>query len=182
MSLSGISSSNLFSYESQNNQNQGKLQQFQQEFEQLGEDLQSGNLSGAQTDFATLQQMAPQGTSSTSSTSSNPLQQAFQQLGQDLQSGNVSAAQQDCSNIQQDFQNIAQRAHGHHHHHGGGNESEMSQISQAFQQLGQALQSGNLSGAQQAYTTLQQEIQQLGGNNTATTAQGTAVSGVSVSA
>lgn len=181
MSLSGISSSNLFSYESQNNQNQHKLQQFQQEFEQLGEDLQSGNLSAAQTDFATLQQMAPQGTSSTSSASSNPLQQAFQQLGQDLQSGNVSAAQQDYSNIQQDFQNMAQQAHGHHHHHGGGN-SEMSQISQAFQQLGQALQSGNLSSAQQAYTTLQQEIQQLGGNNTSTAAQGTAVSGVSVSA
>lgn len=184
MSLSGISSSNLFSYESQNNQNQNKLQQFQQEFEQLGEDLQSGNLSAAQTDFATLQQMAPQETSSassTSSTSSNPLQQAFQQLGQDLQSGNVSAAQQDYSNIQQDFQSIAQHAHGHHHHHGGG-DSETSQLSQAFQQLGQALQSGNLSSAQQAYTTLQQEIQQLGGNNASTTVQGTAVSGVSVSA
>lgn len=182
MSLSGISSSNLFSYESQNNQNQNKLQQFQQEFQQLGEDLQSGNLSAAQTDFATLQQMAPQGTSSTSSASTNPLQQAFQQLGQDLQSGNVSAAQQDYSNIRQDFQNMAQRAHGHHHHHGGGTNSEMSQISQAFQQLGQALQSGNLSSAQQAYSTLQQEIQQLGGNNASTTAQGTAVSGVSVSA
>jgi outer membrane protein assembly factor BamD (BamD/ComL family) len=182
MSLSGISSSSLFSYETQN-QNQNKLQQFQQEFQQLGEDLQSGNLSAAQTDFATLQQMAPQGTSSTSSTSSNPLEQAFQQLGQDLQSGNISAAQQDYSNIQQDFQSQAQHAHGHHHHHSGDdNNSEMSQISQAFQQLGQALQSGNLSTAQQAYTTLQQEIQQLGGNNASTPAQGTAISGVSVSA
>lgn len=126
MSLSGISSSSLFSYETQG-QNQNKLQQFQREFQQLGKDLQSGNLSAAQTDFATLQQMAPQGTSSTSSTSSNPLQQAFQHLGQDLQSG-------------------------------------------------------NLSSAQQAYTTLQQEIQQLGGNNSSTPAEGTAISGVSVSA
>jgi hypothetical protein len=93
MSLSGISTSSLLSYESQNTQTQNKLQQFQQEFQQLGEDLQSGNLSAAQSDFATLQQMAPQSASSTSVTSGNPLTQAFQQLGQDLQSGNISAAQ-----------------------------------------------------------------------------------------
>jgi outer membrane protein assembly factor BamD (BamD/ComL family) len=178
MSLSGITASSLFNYENQNTQSQNKLQQFQQEFQQLGEDLQSGNLSAAQTDFATLQQMAPQQSSSTSNSSTNPLQQAFQQLGQDLQSGNVSAAQQDYANIQQDFQNMAEHAHGHHHHGGG----EMSQISQTFQQLGQALQSGDLSGAQQAYSTLQQEIQQLGGNNGSTSVQGTAMSGVSVTA
>lgn len=178
MSLSGISSS-LFSYESQNPQNQNKLQQFQQEFQQLGEDLQSGNLSAAQTDFATLQQMAPQGPSSTSSTSSNPLAQAFQQLGQDLQSGNLSAAQKDYANIRQDFQN--QAVHSHHHHHHGSGGGEMSQISQTFQQLGQALESGNLSSAQQMYSTLQQEIQQLGGSE-ATPTQGTAISGVSVTA
>jgi len=180
MSLSGISTSSLFSYESQNAQNQNKLQSFQQELQQLGEDLQSGNLSAAQTDFATLQQMAPQGSSTSSSASGNPLTQAFQQLGQDLQSGNLSAAQQDYSNIQQAFQN--QATHGHHHHHHGGGGGEMSQISQAFQQLGQALQSGDLSSAQQIYTTLQQEIQQLGGSGTTTPSQGTAVSGVSVTA
>lgn len=181
MSLSGISTSSLFSYESQNSQTQNKMQQIQKEFQQLGEDLQSGNLSAAQTDFATLQQMAPQGATNTSTTTTNPLQQAFQQLGQDLQSGNLSAAQQDYANIQQDFQNMAQHGHGHHHHHGG-SDSEMSQISQTFQQLGQALQSGNLSSAQQAYSTLQQEIQQLGGNGGGAPAQGTAVSGVSVNA
>lgn len=178
MSLSGISTSSLFSYETQNTQNQSKLQQFKQEFQQLGEDLQSGNLSAAQTDFATLQQMAPQGSSSTSTTTSNPLAQAFQQLGQDLQSGNLSAAQQDYANIQQAFQSQLQHAHARHHHHGGA----MSQISQAFQQLGQALQSGNLSSAQQAYSTLQQEMQSLGGNSGTTPAQGTAISGVSVTA
>ncbi len=53
MSLSGISSSNLFSYENQSVQN--NMQQFQQEFQQLGQDLQSGNLSAAQSDFTTLQ-------------------------------------------------------------------------------------------------------------------------------
>jgi len=178
MSLSGISSGSLFSYENQNVQN--KMQQFQQEFQQLGEDLQSGNLSAAQADFATLQQVGPQGLSSSSTTSSNPVAQAFNKLSQDLQSGNLSAAQQDYSNIQQDFQNQAPPTHGHHHHHGGGGET--SQISQTFQQLGQALQSGSLSSAQQIYSTLQQEIQQLGGNGESAPAQGTAASGVSVSA
>jgi len=178
MSLSGISSSSLFSYQNQSVQN--KMQQFQQEFQQLGEDLQSGNLSAAQTDFATLQQVGPQGLSNTSTQSNNPVAQAFNKLSQDLQSGNLSAAQQDYSNIQQDFQNQAPPTHGHHHHHGGGGET--SQISQTFQQLGQALQSGSLSSAQQIYSTLQQEIQQLGGNGESAPAQGTAASGVSVSA
>lgn len=179
MSLSGISSSSLFSYENQNiqNQNQNKMQQFQQEFRQLGEDLQAGNLSAAQTDFATLQHMAPQGNSSSSG--NNPIQQAFNQLSQDLASGNLSAAQQDYSNIQQDFQSQVQQSHGHRHHHGGGG-GEMSQISQSFEQLGQALQSGNLSSAQQIYSTMTQEIQQFGGSTEST--QGTAVNGVSVTA
>jgi len=160
MSLSGISSSNLFNYDNQNVQN--KMQQFQQEFQQLGEDLQSGNLSAAQTDFATLQQLSPQSSSTTStssSESSNPLAQAFNQLAQDIQSGNLSAAQQDYSNIQQDFQNQSTQAEGHHHHHHGGGDS--SQISSLFQQLGQALQSGNVSSAQQIFGTLQTDIQQF---------------------
>jgi hypothetical protein len=77
MSLSGIASSNLFNYGDQNLQN--NLQPLPQEFQQLGQDLQSGNLSGAQ--------------------SSNPIVQAFHQPGQDLQSGNVSAARRDYSNV-----------------------------------------------------------------------------------
>src|SRR5882724_10715681 len=89
-----------------------------------------------------------------------PLQQEFQQLGKDLQSGNVPAAQQDYSAIQQGLQNGTAQLHAHHHHrvHGGG---EGGQFSQLFDQLGQALQSGNLTSAQQAYTTLQQDFQQF---------------------
>ncbi len=58
MSVAGISSSNLFDFNTQSVQN--RKQQFQQEFQQLGQDLQSGNLSAAQTDFATIQQSGPQ--------------------------------------------------------------------------------------------------------------------------
>lgn len=160
MSVSGISISLFNTQTTQNN-----IQKAQQEFQQPGKDLQSGNLSAAQTDFATLQSLAAPSSSSTSASQSNsPIAQAFAQLGKDLQSGNLSAAQQDFTTIQQDFQNQAsqsqtQATHGHHHHHGGGNSSDSSAISQLFDQLGQALQSGNLSSAQQAYTSLTQQLQ-----------------------
>jgi len=181
MSASAILSSSFSNYDNQTVQN--RMQQFRQEFQQLGEDLQSGNLSAAQQDFATLQQLGPQGNSTTSSAqSSNPIAQAFNQLAQDLQSGNLSAAQQDYSNIQQDFQNQAQQAEGHHHHHHhGGGEGEQSEISQLFSQLGQALQSGSLTSAQQAYNSLLQDFQQFGKSSGQTSAQSNS-SGISVSA
>jgi len=160
MSVSGISS-NLFGFNTPSVES--KQQQIQQEFQQLGEDLQSGNLSAAQSDFTTLQQLVPQSNNASSSQSSNPLAQAFNQLGQDLQSGNLSAAQQDYANIQQDIQNQAAQvqSQGHHHHHRGGGD-EQNSISQLFQQLGRDLQSGNLSGAQQSYNTLAQDLQSFG--------------------
>ncbi len=166
MSVSAISTS-VFDANSQNVQNKMK-----QEFQQLGQDLQSGNLSAAQSDFATLQQLAPQSTSAMSQ-SSNPLAQDFQQLAQDLQSGNLSAAQQDYTKIQQDFQSASGQTHGHHHHHHGGGNSEISQL---FQQLGQALQSGDISSAQQLFSTLQQNLQQGGATSSHGTSQSTGVS------
>jgi hypothetical protein len=164
MSIAGILSSTLFNYSTQNIQN--KVQDFRQEFQQLGQDLQSGNLSAARADFATLEQSAPQANSTSSSAGSNPITQEFNQLAHDLQSGNLPAAQQDYANIQQNFQNQAEQGR-HHHHHGGaaGGGSEASAINQILAQLGQDLQSGNLSAAQQAYSTLQQDFQQLQTNN-----------------
>jgi outer membrane protein assembly factor BamD (BamD/ComL family) len=188
MSVSGISS-NLFGFNTPSVQS--KQQQIQQEFQQLGEDLQSGNLSAAQSDFTTLQQLVPQ-SSSTSSTSaatsstanSNPLEQAFAQLGKDLQSGNLSAAQQDYANIEQDIQNQSSQvqSHGHHHHHRGGDD-EQNTMSQLFEQLGQELESGNLSSAQQSYNTLAQDLQSFGvssaqsGSQSASTSSGLSVNG-----
>lgn len=89
MSIAGILTSNLSNLNSQTVIS--PQQQFKQELQQLGKDLQAGNLSAAQSDFATLQQEAPS-SSTTSTQSSNPIVQAFKQLGQDLQSGNLSAA------------------------------------------------------------------------------------------
>jgi len=184
MSTSAILSSNFLNYENPTTQN--KMQQFQQEFQQLGEDLQSGNLTAAQQDFASLQQLGPQ-ENPTSAQSSNPIAQEFSQLGQDLQSGNLPAAQQDYSNIQQDFQNQIARAHGYHHQHhhhaesGGGN-SEEGAISQLFNELGQALQSGNLSSAQQTYNSLLEDFQQTGGEGSGQPSAQSGTNSISVSA
>jgi len=166
MSTSGISGS-MFS----------QLQQFQQEFQQLGNDLTSGNVSAAQSDFATLQKDMPQTNSSTATAQSgNPISQAFGQLSQDLQAGNLSAAQQDYANLQQELQSHA--AHEHHHRHGSSG-SGQSQISQLFDQLGQDLQSGNLSSAQSTWSSMQQLLQN---NSTATGSSGTTYTPVSVTA
>jgi outer membrane protein assembly factor BamD (BamD/ComL family) len=182
MSVSGISSTNLYNPQSvQNN-----FQRFQQTFQQLGQDLQSGNLSAAQSDFATLQQLQPQSNSTASSSAQNdsPIAQAFNQLAQALQSGNLSAAQQDYTTIQQAFQNQATQSQstpstgGHHHHHGSGGEA--GEINQLLDQLGTALQSGDLSTAQSTFATLQQEFQQFTQNSSQSSQSNS--NGVSVTA
>jgi len=161
MSVAGISSGNLFDFTSQSVQN--RKQQFQQELQQLGQDLQSGNLSAAQTDFATIQQSGPQISSTSSNQNTSPIAQDFKQLSQDIQSGDISAAQQDYAKIQQDFQSQSAGKHAHHHHQSGGG-GGASAISQLMQELGQDLQTGSLSAAQQAYSTLQQDFQQFAQN------------------
>ena len=166
MSVSGILS-NFFDPSSLNVQT--KKQPIQQEFQQLGQDLQSGNLSAAQADFAALQSSSPQTSSTSSPQNNNPIAQAFKQLSQDLQSGNVSAAQSDFSTIQQDFQNQAAQTHPHHHHRGG--EQQSGAISQLVTQLGQSLRAGNLAAAQQAYGALQQDFLQSSQQNTSASSQ-----------
>jgi outer membrane protein assembly factor BamD (BamD/ComL family) len=170
MSVAGILSSSLFNFVSPSSQSSSKTgaNQFQQEFQQLGQDLQSGSLSKAQADFSSLQ-LGTQASATTSAQSSNPLSQQFNQLSQDLQSGNLSAAQQDYSTIQQDAKSSGGGTH-HHHHQSlesasttttGTAASGSDSTSLLLQQMGQALQSGNLSAAQQAYAGVMQNYQQI---------------------
>jgi len=167
MSVTGISSSPFLN---ESWPVQSRFQQFQQDFQQLGQALRSGNLSAAQSDFAKLQQLNPQPASSAQTSSNNPVAQGFNTLAQDLQNGNLTAAQQQFATIQQDFQNqSAQGAHEHHHHHGSGdwNQNDANSTTSVFGQLGQELQSGSLSSAQQTYSALQQAFQQFGQTSTA---------------
>jgi outer membrane protein assembly factor BamD (BamD/ComL family) len=166
MSIVGILSSSLLNLSSQSVTS--PQQSFQKEFQQLGQDLQSGNLSAAQADFATLQQNS-RSSAPTSASTSSPIAQAFSQLGKDLQSGNLSAAQQDFSKIQQDVQSQGTQTHHHHHHHSGGGAGagEQTNLAQEFAQLGQDLQAGNVSAAQKAYRAVQQSFQGFPTNATA---------------
>jgi hypothetical protein len=102
--------------------------------------------------------LGTQATSVATSQSGITLPPQFNQLSQDLQSGNLSAAQQDYATIQQNSQDESTRIRHHHHHQCGGDENA---INQSLSQVGQALQAGNLSAAQQAYSTVQQEFLQF---------------------
>jgi len=98
---------------------QTNFQKVQSEFKQLGQDLQSGNLTQAQADFVTLSQslasppnfvgptaltQSPQAHSASSSHHRVHLRQALSQLGQALQAGNLSAAQQAFAAMEQVWQ------------------------------------------------------------------------------
>jgi len=182
MGIFGIASTILGQISSVTTPNPHK-QQVKQGFQLLGQDLQSGNLSQAQNDFASLQQLLPGGQQSSlltpvsSAQSSSPLATAVSQLAQDLKSGNLTAAQSDFATVQQDLQQAGPQlgaAHGHHHHHqsdgdSGQSSGQQNPISTLFGQLGQDLQSGNLSAAQQAYSSLQQDFQQFALNNSSAT-------------
>jgi outer membrane protein assembly factor BamD (BamD/ComL family) len=173
MSVAGILTSAAYSIGAQIFQS--RVQKAKHEFQQLGQDLQSGNLAAAQSDFAALQKLQPQ--PPTSSSSQSGVTQDFNQLATDLKAGNTTAAQQDFARLQQDLQ--AQSAQGHHHHSHQSSDSS-SAISQLFSQLGTALQSGNLSTAQQAYSTMLQDFQQVGQLTALSSLSGT--TGISVNA
>src|SRR5476649_933752 len=133
---------------------QVNFRQARSDFAQLGQDLKSGNLSQDQADFATLSKDLPQGQPA----SSSPLGQDFNTLAQALKSGNITSAQQAFTSLQTDAQNAAQ-AHPHHHHHHGGSQEASSTTSQDVSQLGSALQAGDLTAAQKAFSTLQNDLQ-----------------------
>jgi outer membrane protein assembly factor BamD (BamD/ComL family) len=184
MSISAISANSYSDYSAQST-----FQKLKQEFQQLGSDLQAGNLAAAESDYTTLQQDMPQQISSSTSQSTDPIAQAFSQLSQDLQAGNLTAAQQDYATIQKDFQAKATQgsegAESHHHHHGGGSSNGgSSEISQLMTQLGQELKSGSLSSAQQTYTSLEKDFQQFSQNGwqQGQTSSGSTSNAVSVSA
>jgi hypothetical protein len=118
-------------------------QKFTQEFQQLGQDLQSGNLSQARSDLGTVAGDMP----------FNPLYAgALSQLSQDLLRGNLTSAQSDYGVLQKELQgNGAVPA-------ASLTPSVLHSASTQVQQLSQALEAGKLTTAQRAYTALQGEM------------------------
>jgi len=169
MSVSGISSSNFFTQAPTAWQNH--IQQFPKAFQQLGQDLQTGNLTLARPTSPALRQ-------TNNPLSDGPLGQALDQLSQDLRSGNVAAAQKDFATVEQDLQS-AGAGHPHRHHHSGGTSNA---IAQEFAHLGQDLSGGNLSAAQQAYSLLAQDLPLGQDSSTLTPSTPSANSGFSLTA
>jgi hypothetical protein len=156
-------------------------QQRGQEFKALADDLQSGDLSGAQKALSSLQQLLPDFTpatagltqSSDATTSSgtgsdiSPITTNLTALGQALQSGDLSGAQNDFQKLMQALQSIG-AGHHHHHHHkaaasvtGDAKSTGTNPIDTDLTALGQALQSTDLTAAQNSFTQLQQDMQTI---------------------
>lgn len=96
MPISSVGSSSMYQASGASN-----WQQRRQDFNTLAQDLQSGNLSGAQQAYAALTQNAPGGSVDPNS----PLGK----LGQALQAGDITGAQKA-------FATLKAARHGHHHH------------------------------------------------------------------
>ena len=127
----------------------------QQQFQQLGQDLQSGNLSAATSDAAILGDLLPQYTSPTTSQTNNPIGQEITQLSEDLKAGNLSAAQQDYATLQEYLEppSFAFSLEG--------GMSKPSPLTQSLNPTSQAPQSGGLITDPQIYASPPQVVQQL---------------------
>jgi hypothetical protein len=188
MSIAGILSSSF-------SQNQlSATSPYKQDAQKLSQDLQTGDLSAAQSDFATLQQAFSQSPASSASASpaatttlatSNPVAQAFNQVASDLQSGNLTAAQKDLSAIAGSSGNQPSNGLRHHIHGMGGKNSNLqASLLQDLSQSSTDTSSSSPASAQQAYATMQQELQQfaLGGGALASQANTLLESPISVEA
>ena len=102
---------------------QTRVGKLQDNFQQLEQALQSGNLSGAQQAFAALQQLMPNLSASnqTQNGQINSSQSLFRTglnaIGQALKSGDLSAAKAAFTKLQQDIQSFNKGHKGHHHLH-----------------------------------------------------------------
>ena len=113
MSISGVSSAS-FSYPTSATNSQRP----KNPLSDLGNALQSGNLSDAQSAFATFQQ-GLQSSSNNPISSNKTLTSDVQSIQSALQSGDVSSAQQAFSKLTTDMRAV-HHAHGGGHRHGGG--------------------------------------------------------------
>ena len=174
MSISGISSDPTV-YQ---NYGSSASQQIRKDFSALKTSLTTGTLSDAQTAFATLQQdMQAAGQSGQQTGANSQFSTDLAAIGTALKSGDLSGAQKAFATLQQDMQQArqtqggqqTQKTHHHHHHHGSGAQSAQNTTSNPLTDLaaiGSALQSGDLSGAQKAFATLQQDMGNSSGQST----------------
>lgn len=102
MSIAAVST-NLVDRQSVQQQSPGYFQQRKVDLQQLGQDLQSGNVSAAQNDFNAIQTLGQSGPFGGDSFKVSQRQQDFAAVGQALQSGNTAGAQQALTALRQTF-------------------------------------------------------------------------------
>lgn len=174
----------------------GNLADAQKAFATVQSDLAAQKASNSTSTTATAASAtaAASATSASATTSNNPLQQDFQALGSALSSGNLTDAQKAFAALQTDRSSQEAPAGGakgaghHHHHHEEATAttstsatstdaaSNGDSLEQAFQSLSSALDSGNLTDAQNAFATVQSDLAAKNASNPAgtTAATGTA--------
>jgi hypothetical protein len=107
MSTAAISSSSLFE------QLQSYFQSRQSDLQQLGQDLQNGDLTDAQQEYSALQTLGQSGPFANGDVfQSSGREQDFNAIGEALQSGNVSDAQQAFAQLEGNFQSGGATASG----------------------------------------------------------------------
>jgi hypothetical protein len=134
MSTAAVSSSSLFE------QLQSYFQSRQSDLQQLGQDLQNGDLTDAQQEYSALQTLGQSGPFANGDVfRSSGSEQDFNAIGQALQSGNVSEAQQAFAQLESNF------------HSGGANASGANSGTSASQSGGPevVINLGNLTPGEQ---------------------------------
>ena len=114
-------------------------QQRKQDFADLAQALQAGDLGGAQQAFSALQQlMMPNAVSTTSQAQTVQPTNGVDSIGTDLnaltqsiQSGDQVKAQSDLAKLAQDLKSIGGKKHHHHHHASATPQSDASTVSGA---------------------------------------------------
>ena len=169
------------------------FQQVRKDFAALGKALNSGSsdaLTTAQSAFQKLQsdllqmQQVQQTQSGQQTGANSQFSTDLAALEKAVQSGDLSGAQKAFAALQSDLPGAAgaadpersadpecSKAH-HPHHHGGSAQNAQNTTSNPFSDLaaiGNALQSGNLSEAQSAFATLQQDMGNSSGQSTTAT-------------
>ncbi|HUI31927.1 MAG TPA: hypothetical protein VLX91_17085 [Candidatus Acidoferrales bacterium] len=167
MDISSISPTTSAYQLAQTNSNQNIIGQ---QFMQLEQALQSGDVSAAQSAYSTIQSSFQNSSSGLGALSGTSLSD-FQAIGTALQSGDVSSAESALAALQQDAQAATGSSsgsgavHHHHHHHKGQVNSSMAQQMSDLNSLGSALQSGSASSAQSAFSALLQDVQNDSGSS-----------------
>ncbi len=163
MSISGISSSTNV-YQDPMRQ----IQSVKEDFSGLTTSLASGNLTAAQTAFATLMQdLGNSGAQSSQQTgAASQVSTDLNAVGTALNSGSLSNAQKAFATLMQDLQAGSLHHHHHHHHRSGSALNTTGTLSTDLAAVGTALQSGDLTAAQTAFATLMQDIGKNGAQST----------------